>query len=50
VAVRVVKLKPWWDTRFSRRWEMRGMILHLLGKRIAYVGHNRPDNDSWTGN
>jgi hypothetical protein len=29
---------------------MQGLLIHLLGKRIAYVGHNRPDNDSWTGN
>lgn len=45
-----MKLKPWWDTRLCRRWEMRGLLIHLLGKRIAYIGHNRADNDSWTGN
>jgi len=45
-----MKLKPWWDTRRCRNWPMQGMLLYLIGKRIAYIGHNRPDNDSWTGN
>ena len=43
-------MKPWWDTRFCREWEMKGLLTYLLGKRMAYVGHNRPANDSWTGN
>lgn len=44
------KYRAWWDTERCRQWPMTGLLLYSLGKRMAYVGHNRPDNDSWTGN
>lgn len=39
------RCKPWWDTKFSRSWEMTGYIARLWGRTFAPVPHSIAQND-----
>jgi hypothetical protein len=44
------KYRAWWDTKAAEQFSLKGLATILVAKRIAYLGYNRADNDSWTGN
>lgn len=40
-----VKHRAWYDTRFSRQWELTGYIARMWGGLFAYIAPPIPDND-----
>jgi hypothetical protein len=45
ILTTALKYKRWWDTDRCRQWPLTGLVLHSLGKRMAYVGEPIPAND-----